>query len=331
MATNNPYDDQGNYSSSNRDQNRDRFNEQKDSNEKYGNDNSGNEWDRNQQVNFNRGNHSDRFNQMENRPYHERQGHQQVNYIPDHDDRRYEAGYQKNQGNDYRYGMQPQSGSQSQNQSWNQRYNEEDQFRRSGFHAGYQQPYEQNDEFRERSTYGNAGWDKHNISGDLREDHEVRNYGDRRYTSDRFREERNERGRNERGLWDKTRDEVSSWFGDDDAERRRDRDKQRGEHSGKGPRGYQRSKERIMEDVCDRLTVDDRLDASDIEVNVDNNEVVLTGTVTSKEAKRRAEDLAEAIPGVRNVENRIKVVTPDIGHTETTNTIIRNAGNMREH
>jgi osmotically-inducible protein OsmY len=85
-----------------------------------------------------------------------------------------------------------------------------------------------------------------------------------------------------------------------------------------------------MEDVCDRLTVDDRLDASGIEVNVENNEVVLTGTVTSKDAKRRAEDLAESIPGVRNVENRIRVVAPEVGHTETTNTIIRNAGNMRD-
>lgn len=99
---------------------------------------------------------------------------------------------------------------------------------------------------------------------------------------------------------------------------------------GKGPRGYQRSKERIMEDVCDRLTVDDRLDASDIEVNVENNEVVLTGTVTSRDAKRRAEDLAESIPGVQNVENRLKIVAPEPGHTETMNTIIRNKGNMED-
>lgn len=35
--------------------------------------------------------------------------------------------------------------------------------------------------------------------------------------------------------------------------------------------------------------------------------MVLTGSVNSKEAKRRAEDLVESISGVRNVENRIRV------------------------
>jgi hypothetical protein len=49
------------------------------------------------------------------------------------------------------------------------------------------------------------------------------------------------------------------------------------------------------------------LDASGIEVDVTNGEVRLSGTVEHREAKRRAEDLAESISGVSNVENIIKV------------------------
>jgi hypothetical protein len=80
-----------------------------------------------------------------------------------------------------------------------------------------------------------------------------------------------------------------------------------GGHRGKGPKNYQRSEERIREDVCDRLSDDDYLDASGIQVQVQAGEVILTGTVESRDQKRRAEDLVESISGVRNVENRIHV------------------------
>jgi len=116
------------------------------------------------------------------------------------------------------------------------------------------------------------------------------------------------RGREDRDWWDRTKDEVKSWTGDDDAERRREMDKRMaGMHRGKGPRGYSRSDDRIKEDVCERLSDDSYVDASDIDIRVDGSEVVLSGTVNSREEKRRAEDIAESISGVRNVENRLKV------------------------
>lgn len=80
-----------------------------------------------------------------------------------------------------------------------------------------------------------------------------------------------------------------------------------GLHRGKGPRGYQRSDERIREDINDRLSDDEFIDASDIDVIVESCEVTLSGSVDSREAKRRAEDIVEAISGVKNVENRIRV------------------------
>ena len=81
----------------------------------------------------------------------------------------------------------------------------------------------------------------------------------------------------------------------------------RGTYSGRGPKGYTRSDDRIKEDVCDRLTDDPEVDASNIEVSVANCEVTLSGTVDSREAKRRAEDCAENVSGVRNVQNSIRV------------------------
>jgi osmotically-inducible protein OsmY len=76
---------------------------------------------------------------------------------------------------------------------------------------------------------------------------------------------------------------------------------------GRGPKGYRRSDERIREDVCELLTADSRVDASNIEVRAENGEVTLSGTVRAREDKRLAEDLAETVTGVRDVHNRLSV------------------------
>jgi osmotically-inducible protein OsmY len=120
----------------------------------------------------------------------------------------------------------------------------------------------------------------------------------------------------DRGWFDRAADEVSSWFGDEEAERRRRRDQERG-HYGKGPRGYARSDERIREDVNDRLTDDWQVDASEIEVNVSNGEVTLSGTVNTRDEKRRAEDLAENVSGVRHVQNNLRVQSQGTGLAST--------------
>lgn len=112
-----------------------------------------------------------------------------------------------------------------------------------------------------------------------------------------------DRDYDERGFLERAGDEVASWFGDEDAERRRRMDQYR----GRGPKGYTRSDSRIQEDVSDRLTDDGALDASDIEVSVANGEVQLSGFVDSKWAKRRAEDCAEDVSGVTNVQNNIRL------------------------
>ena len=150
-----------------------------------------------------------------------------------------------------------------------------------------------------RSGYGNRDYE--------RSDWRNRDYGNRDYG----------RGESEeRSWWDRTTDEVSSWFGDSEAERRRERDRNmRGEYRGKGPKNYSRSDERIKEDINDRLSDDPFVDASDIDVTVSNGEVTLSGTVDHRSTKRRAEDLADAVSGVKNVENRLRVSQTSGSHS----------------
>jgi osmotically-inducible protein OsmY len=109
-------------------------------------------------------------------------------------------------------------------------------------------------------------------------------------------------GRNRRDWWDRTSDEVMSWFGDEDAARRR-----RSDHRGRGPSNYTRSDDRIREDVNDNLTDDWGVDASNVNVSVNNGEVTLDGTVATRLQKRRAEDCAEEVSGVKNVQNNLRI------------------------
>ena len=81
----------------------------------------------------------------------------------------------------------------------------------------------------------------------------------------------------------------------------------RGRFTGRGPKGYVRSDERIRDDVSDRLEQHGEIDASEIEVRVSNGEVTLEGTVEDRWMKRMAEDLVEDCSGVKQVNNRIRV------------------------
>ena len=73
----------------------------------------------------------------------------------------------------------------------------------------------------------------------------------------------------------------------------------------------------VQEDVNDRLADDPYVDASEIEVTVSSGEVTLSGSVDSRQARRRAEDIAEQVSGVSYVQNNLRV---RIGGGETTAT-----------
>jgi hypothetical protein len=76
---------------------------------------------------------------------------------------------------------------------------------------------------------------------------------------------------------------------------------------GYGPASYRRSDARILEDVCDRLTEDDVVDARQVEVRVVDGVVVLTGRVPARSMKYRAEEVVETVLGVAEVDNQLRV------------------------
>lgn len=96
---------------------------------------------------------------------------------------------------------------------------------------------------------------------------------------------------------------------------------ERGRFARVGPQNYRRADERIREDVCDALTDDDVVDATALSVTVENGEVTLTGTVHDRTMKRRAEDVADDVRGVREVHNRVTLrpqTAPRPPSTEST-------------
>jgi osmotically-inducible protein OsmY len=194
------------------------------------------------------------------------------------------------------------------------RFSGEDQYAREGRFGDRNNGYRSHQNYGE--DYEQRGWDNQSD----------RNSSGRGYSSDGSGRQphgqgsRSDgyRGSEDRGWGERAADEVKSWFGDGDAERRRDQD-----HRGRGPRNYQRSDTRIEEDINDRLSDDRYLDASDIEVSVADREVTLAGTVTSKIAKRRAEDCAESVSGVSHVQNNLRVSDgKSSAASDTTDTLV---------
>lgn len=89
----------------------------------------------------------------------------------------------------------------------------------------------------------------------------------------------------------------------------------RGEsYRGKGPKGYARSDDRLKELICERLTEDHGIDASDITVDVTGQSVKLTGSIDNRRAKYEVEELIERVGGVKDIDNQLKV-QPRTGDT----------------
>jgi osmotically-inducible protein OsmY len=72
----------------------------------------------------------------------------------------------------------------------------------------------------------------------------------------------------------------------------------------------QRSDEEIQHDIRRQWEYNNRVDASDLEVEVSNGRATLSGAAPSYPALEAAETDARVIPGVRSVENRMAVRPP---------------------
>lgn len=198
---------------------------------------------------------------------------------------------------------------------------------RQGYYSGsesYLSRQGRRDEDRGENDYGNRGWEGRSHWGSsLGND-----YNDRPYerSMERFSQMGSGSGsyRGEDEEWESSRrygerqnrsgemgiGARSPYAGNWSSERQQGSPSGRGEQShyvGRGPKGYRRPDERIEEDVNEALTDSPDLDASEIEVKVSNGEVILSGTVTERSAKRTAEDIAERCSGVKDVRNEIRV------------------------
>lgn len=76
-------------------------------------------------------------------------------------------------------------------------------------------------------------------------------------------------------------------------------------HRGRGPKGYVRSDARLREIICEHLTDDPNIDASDITVEVRDQNVRLTGSIENRELQQEVEALIERIGGVKEIDNQL--------------------------
>ena len=83
---------------------------------------------------------------------------------------------------------------------------------------------------------------------------------------------------------------------------------------GKGPKNWDKSDEKIREEVCETLYVNRYVDASDIEVEVRNAVVFLSGWVNSRDEKKEVQDSLEALCGVKEIRNELHLRNRLIDH-----------------
>lgn len=86
------------------------------------------------------------------------------------------------------------------------------------------------------------------------------------------------------------------------AERSTKRAKQEGSLRGKGPKGYRPRDDRVQELVCERLTEDPELDASELSITVECDIVKVSGAIQSTRMRDRV------LSDIRDVHGVIGVV-----------------------
>jgi osmotically-inducible protein OsmY len=79
---------------------------------------------------------------------------------------------------------------------------------------------------------------------------------------------------------------------------------------GRGPKGYVRSDARLHEVICEMLTHDPHIDASEVSIEVKDGEVTLTGNVDDRRTKYAIEEKIDACHGVKEIHNRVRSWRP---------------------
>lgn len=79
------------------------------------------------------------------------------------------------------------------------------------------------------------------------------------------------------------------------------------DRAGRPAKAYVRPDSAIREDVCECMAGDPLLDSSAIDVQVEEGDVTLTGTVAEQSELHRAESVAEQVHGVKTVHNLLEI------------------------
>lgn len=80
-----------------------------------------------------------------------------------------------------------------------------------------------------------------------------------------------------------------------------------GPHTGKGPKNYRRPDGYIREDIYERLTHFGQFDELDMNVDVQDGIVTISGTVQDRATKRLAGQIADSVYGVKDVCNMLQI------------------------
>jgi len=96
-----------------------------------------------------------------------------------------------------------------------------------------------------------------------------------------------------------------------------------------GPKDYQRADDLIRDDICERLTMHEGIDVSEVSVEVESGVVTLSGMVDDRYEKHLIEDIADDVFGVQDIENHIRVQRRDYLHDRHDDRLEDGAGAER--
>lgn len=94
----------------------------------------------------------------------------------------------------------------------------------------------------------------------------------------------------------------------------------RGPYAGIGPKQYKRSDDKILDAVHEELTQHPEVDASEVEVQIKDGIVTLSGTIATRHMKETAADCLSNIAGIKEIHNELRIDTTTLTKSQTSQT-----------
>jgi len=120
---------------------------------------------------------------------------------------------------------------------------------------------------------------------------------------ERFDQSRPTDAKSKKGYFENEEDQSSRWFDKNDPPQPSPSGDRSSDH-------HSPSDERMKDELSRALADSPLLDAADIIADINEGLVVLNGSVNNEDEKQAAADIANAVSGVRDVENRLRIFVP---------------------